>query len=142
LFFNLPKGVFFTNENIKQNEKKEYPVLSLPEPEHFFSTKGIKTKVKENKHKATIYPNKKRIYIDKTVSQLDFFPAWVFIIAHEFGHCRYRTENYADMFATSFMLKQGFNPSQIKISYLFLFRKNESRRWYLNNVFNKINKIL
>lgn len=142
IFFNLPKGTFFTKNSVHHAEGKDYPLLNLPDHEHRFDHKGIKIIKKDNPCKATIYPLRKRIYLDTKISNIDYSPAKVFILAHEFGHLRYRTESYCDMFATNFMLSKGYNPSQIAVAYKVLFRMNGYRKEFLNKVFNEQNFIL
>ena len=142
IYFNLPKGTFYTNCDVHKSEIRNYPLLSLPEPEHFFDHKNIKIIKKDNPCKATIYPLKKKIFLDHKISKVDYSPAKVFILAHEFGHLRYRTEKFCDMFAVNFMLSKGYNPSQIAVAYKVLFHKNFDRKDFLNDVFNTKNFVL
>lgn len=142
MFFNLPKGVFYSSNEIMNVDKRYYPLFDLPKEEHHYDHKGIKVIEKKNPCKATIYPDKKIIKVDTKLSDISYTPALVFVMAHEFGHLRYKTESYCDLFSCNFMLLKGYNPSQIKSCYLGLFKNNPDRKGFLDNQFNKKNFIL
>lgn len=141
-YFNLPKGEYFIEKG--KIEKAGSPVIfitpELPKAERIIPLpyKGIKVIKKD-------IPDKARVsrYEDERKAVMIFSPVFfqskpflAFAIGHEFGHYRYKTESYCDLFAAAQMLRNGYNPSQIYIGcHLTLSRSNhaEERKENIRN---------
>jgi hypothetical protein len=113
--FNLPIGTYFIDQgNIK---KMAYPVefkySELPTPERKFkSPSNFSIQFGYNPNKCTIKWLEDTILFDNALRD-EPLPSIYFILYHEFGHARYKTEKYADLYASNMMIKRGYNPSQI-----------------------------
>lgn len=114
-FFNMPQGEYYIDSgSIEQmNEPVKFKRYSLPaiernlpEPSNFSVVFG------NNPNKCTIQWRFKRIYFDESFRNKPK-PVSYFILCHEFGHAKYKTEKYADLFAANRMIDKGYNPSQI-----------------------------
>lgn len=139
LLFNLPKGRFYTDVPLTRETFKPYPTFVLPLPDHYFGHEGMKVYLGTNPCKATITPKERVIKVDEKLSTVEYRPAKVFFMGHEYGHLRFIDENICDLFACNFMLLNGYNPTQIKTSYEMLFSKNPGRRTFLNEKFDEQN---
>lgn len=111
--FNLPKGVYLTENDIKglpEKIKFKTPVLK---PERKISIpKKIKFIWGQNPNKASVILNKGIILVDEGFKQFPRF-VQVYLFYHEIGHYFFKSEKGADSFARVQMLKRGFNPSQV-----------------------------
>lgn len=118
--FNLPAGRYTVDSGFFRELPRPNPVnLSpLPWPERFYpSTKKFNLVFRPNPNKCTVFWDEKLIvmddrYLSRPLAEIDL------ILFHEEGHSRYRTEKYADLYATNAMLEKGYNESQIGISHL------------------------
>lgn len=126
--FNLPKGVYLTNNTIKglpEKIKFKTPVLK---PERKISIpKKIKFIWGQNPNKASVILNKGIILVDEGFKKFPRF-VQVYLFYHEIGHYFFKSETGADAFARVKMLERGFNPSQIGMaSRLSLSPKSKHR---------------
>lgn len=138
--FNLPAGVFYTENNlIKLPKKIKYKKIELPKPQ------VLKKMPEKFKIIYSANPNKCTVFIDKGLIVFDNFFKTVFpfvryfILLHELGHYFYKTEKFCDLFAAKNMLERGYNPSQIYFASKFTLSKNaEHRKKY---TFEKIKNV-
>jgi hypothetical protein len=139
-FFNLPKGEYYIDsgsiEQLKEPVKfKRYPLPAFerknPDPSNFKIVFG------NNPNKCTIQWRFKRIFFDNSFKS-ETKPKVFFILYHEFGHSKYETEKYADLFAANMMLDKGYNPSQIgKAPLTGLSSKQFNRKKFIVNSVRK-----
>jgi len=118
--FNLPPGNYFLDSgNIKPLRKPiHYKLARLPLPERNLKPPfNFMVIFSENPNKCSIIWDEKTIIFD-TKLKAKSLPELDFILFHEFSHCRYSTEKYADLQATNLMKKRGYNPSQIGLAPL------------------------
>ena len=133
--FNLPAGEYYIDSgNFRALGRPNQVTLStLPFPERFYpSSENFKIAFGTNPHKCTIFWKEKLILFDnafkeKPLSYIDL------ILFHERGHSLYKTEKYADLYATNEMLKKGYNESQIGTAHLeSLSPAQYERKEYIN----------
>ena len=112
-FFNLPKGEYYTTNDIEKcGEPIPVNLPILPPPEKRLSLpKKVKVSFLENPNKASILVDKHKIFVDHKIMKLPL-PSIIFVLFHEIGHYYYKDEKKCDLFAVREMLKRGFNPSQ------------------------------
>jgi hypothetical protein len=113
--FNLPAGDYFIDSgSFAQLEKPvNYTLVTLPPRERRYPKPyNFKVVYGNNPNKCSIIWGKKIIVFDLSLKDK---PRFVkdFILGHEFGHQFYGTESYADLWSANYMLKMGYNPSQI-----------------------------
>ena len=116
--FNLPEGQYLIDSGVFEQMKKPviYKVPPLPPAERNFPLpENFLIEFAPNINKCTIMWDKKKIVFDNALKNLSL-PELYFILYHEFGHSKYKTEKYADLFSVCRMLKMGYNPSQIGAS--------------------------
>jgi hypothetical protein len=134
--FNLPKGFYFTRNNVKETKPINYKII-LPKTDlkPKFNLKNLHLVLNDNPHKASINTATGKILFNAKIlqgSKTDYY----FIFFHEIGHLFFNTEKKCDDFATAKLLSLGFNPSQIfKASKNTLSKKNYQR---IENTFNKV----
>jgi hypothetical protein len=113
LHFNLPKGIYTTDNVLTKTKLRKYNLPTLPRPEKNNKLpERIKLLIQDNPNKASISIRDNYIKLDKSIvdkGKLNF----TFVLLHEIGHYFYKTESKCDAFAVNEMLKLGFNPSQI-----------------------------
>jgi hypothetical protein len=116
-YFNLPKGNYFTMNEIKPLKKPVFvSIPKLPKKEKKQSLPdSIKVYYLENPNKASIITSINTIQVDPKILKLSL-PSIVFVLFHELGHYFYKDEKKCDLFAAVQMLKRGFNPSQCGIA--------------------------
>lgn len=118
--FNLPAGTYYVDSGFFRPLADPCPVnlSTLPFPERLYpSTDDFKIVFRPNRNKCTVYWDQKLIvmdtqFLERPLSEVDF------ILFHEEGHSRYKTEKYADLYASNAMLKKGYNDSQIGVAHL------------------------
>ncbi len=138
--FNLPKGTYTTENNIKKAPIKKQHINKLPKKEaHRNNAKKFQLIFAPNPNKATVNFTKKIIILDNKYKHGSFTNI-VFILAHEFGHRYYTTEKYADLYAQNYMLKMGFNNSQIMeaIENILTMESSDYRK---NYIYKKLKKL-
>lgn len=114
IHFNLPAGTYKSEERIKPYKFRVYKTRKPYKPERTFPLPEKFTfKYVENPNKCTIYLDRGLIIWDKDFFNSLLKPEKVFILFHEIGHYFYSTEKKCDVFAAYYMLKMGYNPSQI-----------------------------
>jgi hypothetical protein len=114
-------------------------MFPFAEPEHIFEVGKTTISCQRNPNKATIFPDKDHIIIDENFSKIQYRPALSFVLGHEISHYRYSDESKCDLASANFMLGNGYNPSQIKISFDNLFKNNPARLHFLNSHFAEMN---
>ncbi len=113
--FNLPAGEYFIDSGYftPRMFPVDYKLSVLPFPQRFYpSTSNFRVVFKPNPNKCTVSWKTKEIifdtsFMEKPLPQIDF------ILYHEEGHERFKTEKYADLYASNAMLGKGYNESQI-----------------------------
>ena len=129
--FNLPKGVYKTDNNIKLNIKPfSFKVKKLPPFERCLKRpKKIKLFFQPNPNKCTVRLNEGIIIMDTAIKELPK-PCIMFVLGHELGHYYYKSENKCDNYSFNLLLKQGYNPSQLiwasELTLNSVFRKGEN----------------
>lgn len=139
--FNLPPGVYnIQGDNVKMLQRPiEYKINAKrkPESDHVLPKPGeLKIEFGDNPNKASIWVKKHFILID---NQYKKAPEVVkeYLIAHEIGHYRYKTERFADEFAQQVLLDKGFNMSQIvAAAAATLFNGHERHNYCFENLKN------
>ena len=138
--FNLPRGKFFVNQRVKMLPKPiKFPVKPLPKREfkNRRFPKRWKVKYGNNPNKCTVNYATGTLFFDNAYKNC---PRVIkdFIFCHEMGHKFYRTERYADLWATNQMLKKGYNPSQVLKAHFFaLSDRSWKRKRFIINKFKK-----
>jgi len=135
-FFNLPKGICFTNSTIFRTIKPiSYKLPKLPEPDRRGTTTPT-ISIEPNPNTASIYLDSGKIVIDaekwKSFGRLQR----EYILLHEIGHFQYDSEKNADTFAMVEMLKIGYNPSQIFTAIATTLRLNDDNLKRCKHIFN------
>lgn len=134
-FFNLPKGEYYTGNNIyllKENQFY-YNEIDMPPPENdaYLYVKKVYIKPSTNDRKASIFIDKENGYstiiYDK---KLDLLPYYCkdFVIGHELGHLKYISEDVCDRYSRNLLTKLGYNPSQLNkaVKQTLEFRSSEA----------------
>lgn len=118
IYFNLPKGLYETKNNLTPSEFRKYKLPNLaPHDKKFVFPKDIKIVVRPNKNKCSIDTAANIIYIDPSINKLPK-NVRIFVLLHEVGHYLWKiadtpnAEKYCDTFACRKMLEIGFNPTQ------------------------------
>lgn len=128
VFFNLPKGDFFTENKIFATKKINYKTPILPKPERrTIPPKYLTIFVGENPNKCSINRHNGKILIDDRLLFMPL-PFIHFILFHELGHYFYKTEFKADIFAANEMFKIGYNSSQIMYAQYLLLSDYQRKR--------------
>lgn len=141
IHFNLPAGIYFTQNNLNAASFRKYPLPPLAKENHRREEKQFKIIFAENPHKCSINTATGLVifdnsFIDKPKYILDF------ILWHEYGHYYYsgqgqKSEMNCDRYAQRQMLRQGYNPSQITQAIaLSLSDRANHRKQYIHQ-FNK-----
>lgn len=129
--FNLPAGNYWTDSDIERAKRpKKFSIPALPRPERKNAKlpADLKIVIGENPHKASVWTGKNVVLLDKSLFEIHPKPRLVYIFLHELGHYFYSTEWKADLFAAVYMLKKGYNPSQVfDASRNSLSKKNYAR---------------
>lgn len=113
--FNLPAGTYMVDTGyfVPMNNPVKYPLVKLPVFERLFpKPKNFEIRFGNNPNKCSIFWDLGFILFDESFREKPL-PQLYFILFHEFGHARYKTEKFADLYAVNCMLKKGYNPSQI-----------------------------
>lgn len=141
--FNLPAGEYTTQNDIFKLERPlkyvcpplKMRVLFLREP------KDMKIEVGDNPNKCSVWLEEGRILLDHQFVKREL-PFLVFILNHERGHYRYRSEEDCDTFAASEMLKIGYNPSQCYYANaLCLSKGSEKRKEVLHDFLKRVKTV-
>lgn len=113
--FNLPKGLYFIDSgSFKRKENFEsWPTPYLPPPQRDtgIDPKQFKVSFGDTPHKCVINWKNKTILFDTSFKEKPI-PELDFILSHEHGHRFFVTEKFADLYAVTKMLIDGYNPSQ------------------------------
>lgn len=129
--FNLPSGVYFTNNNLSQlSTPVSYSIPKLPKIEREgIIPKKVIVRKGDNAHKCSIIRDDKRriavIFADRKIFDLPKVQQEM-IMLHELGHCFYETEYKCDLFAASYLIKRGYNPSQLALSTFYSLGNTDS----------------
>lgn len=65
-------------------------------------------------------------------------PLKIFILLHEIGHFRYKTEKYCDLYAFVEFVKMGYNPSTAMYCLTDVLRNNQANDERISYVYNKM----
>lgn len=136
--FNLPKGVYECNLEVKKLDKPVvYSTPSLPSRERTVKLpKNFKVLLIDNPNKCSVVMELGLILLDKSLKESPE-PFIVYILFHELGHFFYKSEDKCDRFAEYQMLKRGYNPSQCKYANNITLRC-EDRKKLSNNFLFKV----
>lgn len=111
--FNLPAGTYkYNGVFYKLKKPLNFKFRKLPPIERKKPIKKFKIIFAYNPNKCSIYYNLGFIIFDNQFKKAPIYQIYD-IYYHELGHHFYKTESFADMYASNQMLKIGFNPSQI-----------------------------
>lgn len=114
--FNMPAGVYYIDSGSfsPMSVPVNYELITLPPKErHRKSPKNFRVLKGDNPNKCSVLWDKNLIVYDRGLFDTSSKPIIVFMFGHEVGHRFYRTERYCDLYSANYMLKKGFNPSQI-----------------------------
>jgi hypothetical protein len=128
--FNLPRGNYTYNGSLHKLDK---PVIhselratkKLPKKQRNLGKHRYKIFFAPNPNKCTINHKKHTITFDTAFKDAPLYIKYD-IYYHELGHRYYKTEEFADLYASKKMLELGFNPSQIGRSSLISLRSKLS----------------
>jgi hypothetical protein len=142
--FNLPKGQYKIEGNVKMLSKPiEYKIKAnrIKESDHALPKRGeLKIEFGDNPNKASIWVKKHRILIDNRYKDA---PEVVksYLIAHEIGHYRYKTERYADEFAQQVLLDKGYPMTLIvQAAASTLYNGHERHTYCYENMKNAVKR--
>ena len=138
--FNLPAGDYkYNGVFYKLHKPLKYPLIKIPKPERKYPFKRYKIVFKDNPNKCSIYYNVGLIIFDTQFKNAPVYQIYD-IYYHELGHHFYRTEAFADTYASNKMLSIGFNPSQIgRASIETLSESQNYRKQIKVNTLKKLN---
>jgi hypothetical protein len=146
LVFNLPKGIYNTDNNLFKSKFVKHKIYNLPSPN---SIKKLPKKFKilyiNNPHKCSVNNRTHTIYFDNSFRNVPK-PIKMYILLHEVGHYFYsgqgqKSEIYCDLFSANEMLKIGFNPSQIKWAQSGTLSNSETSLERKDKVYNHLVKL-
>lgn len=134
--FNLPKGIYYSNNSLKLTRPRNYEVLSLPKKERKRSPSSFTVVFEDNPNKCQINTFTSEIFIDRNFWKSLNRCEQRAVIYHELGHYYYSTETFCDLYAVRRLLREGFNPSQIAMAFLSTLDnlRNKHRQ---TNIFKK-----
>jgi hypothetical protein len=139
-YFNLPKGIYHIEGNVKPLKKAiEYKIKEKrkKESDHALPQRNeLKIEFGDNPNKASIWVKKHYILLDNRYKDA---PQVVkdYLIAHEIGHYRFKTERYADEFAQQVLLDKGYPMSLIvQAAASTLFNGHERHNYCFENLKN------
>lgn len=142
--FNLPSGIYYTNNTLKKTKPNKYKVRKLPSRERIRPKRKLSFSFEDNPNKCQINTHTGEIFIDPVFWNSLNRCERNAVMFHELGHFLYSTEIYCDLYATREMIKKGFNPSQIAIAFENTLdnsrnskRQKEVRLKHLNNSYVK-----
>lgn len=142
--FNLPKGQYEIKGNVKMLSRPiDYKIKAnrIKESDHPLPKRGqLVIEYGDNPNKASIWVNKHRILID---NQYRNAPEVVkaYLIAHEIGHYRYKSEQYADEFAQQILLDKGYPMTLIvQAAASTLYNGHERHTYCYENMKNAIKR--
>ena len=139
--FNLPKGLYYTNSEFKENGKPHLYDFKAKRKREFFNYTPpelgkLKVVFKPNPNKASVFMKQHLVVIDPSFLN---YPRFVlkYILSHEVAHYYYKSEDFCDEFAQEQMLKAGYNKSQIEAcARLTLHAGHERHRNCISNLKN------
>jgi len=144
IWFNLPVGVFYSENDLTETRPAKYITPELPEADKNIIPKEMEFIVCDNPNKASIDVKTGKVFIDHSINE-KAIPFKTFVFFHEVGHNYYTGgihEHYCDIFAASEMLKRGFNKSQIYLANEFCLSDNAiDRKDYLYNWLKKVKQV-
>jgi hypothetical protein len=142
--FNLPKGQYVIKGNVKMLSKPiEYKIKAnrVQESNHTLPKRGeLQIEFGDNPNKASIWVKKHKILIDNRYKDA---PEVVkaYLIAHEIGHYRYKTERFADEFAQQVLLDKGYPMTLIvQAAASTLYNGHERHSYCYENMKNAIKR--
>lgn len=136
--FNLPEGKYFVvSGKFKAMENPvEYNLLKLPPQERVMpDPMDFQIKFTDNPYKCTINFKDKTITFDNSFKS-KILPEIYFVLYHEYAHRYFLTEKHCDVLASNYMLKKGFNPSQIGRAHVnsLSHRQYERKRYNIQKM--------
>lgn len=143
--FNLPKGMYQTQNTLYKTSPLNYKLINLPIPNN---KKKLPSEFKiyyiKNPHKCSVDNRRHIIYFDLSFKNMPL-PVKDYIKFHELGHYFYsgqgqRSEILCDLFAANQMLKVGYNKSQIAWAQRGTLGQTETSKERKEKVFNHIQK--
>ena len=142
---NFPRPGFYGIENAPTVEllplqKKTYPV-NLPDAERTQAAAPGEMFITENfdvQHTpARINPKTGEVQVCAGFSDLPNEVRF-FILLHELGHRKYKTETFCDQFALKKFLECGYNPSQAVIALTRILKPSRENMERISNIFKII----
>lgn len=138
--FNLPAGTYFVDSGYfsPMTFPVRYRYAKLPFVQRMFrKPSNFDVKFGTNPNKCTIFWDDDYILFDNSFREKPLYELY-FILFHEFGHAKYKTEKYADLYAANCMLGMGFNPGQAIIAPVDSLSDSDEAIDRKEYVFNKI----
>lgn len=129
--FNLPVGAYkiVCGNFSKMNSPVQYPLMTLPPKQRCKQNpSNFKIVIGHNPNKCSIIWDLGIILYDRTLYETASVPTIFFIYGHEKGHRFYSTEKYCDWYSSNYMLRMGFNPSQIGLSPIESLSRGQAER--------------
>lgn len=136
--FNLPKGVYWSENKLFPFKPFIHKLPELPKPE--VKRKNVSefdVKFSINPNKATTDFESECIIIDNELLKLPKF-CLVWLIFHEKAHQFYKNEFKCDLYSQRQMLRKGYNYSQCKLAPLLTLTHSPERQ---NEAFETILKL-
>lgn len=125
--FNLPKGIYNTDNKLMQCKPFIHKLPILPKPEvRRKNVSDFDISFADNPNKATTCFDTEKIIIDTKLKNLPRF-CLVWLIYHEKGHQFYKNEFKCDLYAQRQMLRNGFNYSQCKLAPMLTLTHSPDR---------------
>lgn len=147
--FNLPEGTFCTENNLTKKSFQPYEEFNGSALKKDFLN-SFEFSIADNKNKATINPNIKKITIDKKYGNHWYKPLKIFVVCHEVRHLEvggsikdekgniiFDAEKACDDFAKNYMLSHGYNPTQVEAAKEILISGAERRKCISDSMNNK-----
>lgn len=128
VIFNLPIGIYETENAVSRVKPLVYYPPKLPQPERrTIPPKKLTIFVGENPNKCSINRHNGKILIDDRLTFMPL-PFIHFILFHELGHYFYKSEYKADIYAAAEMLNIGYNPTQVMYAQYLMLSDHQRRR--------------
>lgn len=132
--FNMPAGTYFVDSGyfVPMPFPVQYHYIKLPIAQRLLKKpSNFDVRFGYNPNKCTIFWDENYILFDDSFREKPLNQLY-FILFHEFGHAKYSTEKYADLYAANCMLSMGFNIYQIGSAPVESLSENaDSRKIFL-----------
>lgn len=163
-YFNLPVGDYELTEGslVPSADWNPFPQIEQVDPG---IAPGMKLEMGINPNKATYFANENKAIIDNFIIEQPFKPARIFCVIHEKGHAKFRpptgtmakiknpfspgydaaykeylkAECNCDIYAYNVMVRNGYNPSQVRYAIRLIFKPDNERLEILDKQILEVN---